>query len=135
MPLSEDEQRILREIEDRLYESDPALANEVRTRTVHTAVLRRIRLAAVGMVVSLALTIFLLSVHFLLAFVGFLVTFALGAVIESGIRQLGQDGMVYRRSPPGSLDQRRRRRRQLRIARSLRTGQRSPHRSSSSTGC
>ena len=54
MPLSEDEQRILREIEDRLYESDPALANEVRTRTVHTAVLRRIRLAAVGMVVSLA---------------------------------------------------------------------------------
>ena len=93
MPLSEDEQRILREIEDRLYESDPALANEVRTRTVHTAVLRRIRLAAVGMVVSLALTIFLLSVHFLLAFVGFLVTFALGAVIESGIRQLGQDGM------------------------------------------
>ena len=93
MPLSEDEQRILREIEDRLYESDPALANEVRTRTVHTAVLRRIRLAAVGMVVSLALTIFLLSVHFLLAFVGFLGTFALGAVIESGIRQLGQDGM------------------------------------------
>lgn len=93
VPLSEDEQRILREIEDRLYESDPALANEVRTRTVHTAVLRRIRLAALGMVVSLALTIFLLSVHFLLAFVGFLVTFALGAVIESGVRQLGQEGM------------------------------------------
>ena len=55
MPLSEDEQRILREIEDQLYESDPALANEVRTRTVNSSVLRRIRLAAVGMVVSLAL--------------------------------------------------------------------------------
>lgn len=93
MPLSEDEQRILREIEDRLYESDPGLANEVRTRTVHSAVLRRIRFAAAGMVVALAATIFLLSVHFVLAFLGFLVAFGLGAVIESSIRQLGQDGI------------------------------------------
>ena len=99
MPLSEDEQRILREIEDQLYESDPALANEVRTRTVNSSVLRRIRLAAVGMVVSLAATIFLLSVHFLLAFVGFLVTFALGAVIEASIRQMGQDGIGELFSP------------------------------------
>ncbi|MEZ5380884.1 MAG: DUF3040 domain-containing protein [Microthrixaceae bacterium] len=93
MPLSEDEQRILREIEDSLYESDPQLAREVSSRTVHSAILRRIRLAAVGIVVALFLTIYLLTVHFLLAFVGFLVAFALGAVIESSIRQLGEDGL------------------------------------------
>lgn len=66
---------------------------------MNSSVLRRIRLAAVGMVVSLAATIFLLSVHFLLAFVGFLVTFALGAVIEASIRQLGQDGIGELFSP------------------------------------
>ena len=93
VPLSEDEQRILREIEDSLYESDPELAREVSSRTVHSAILRRIRFAAVGIVVALFLTIYLLTVHFLLAFVGFLVAFALGAVIESSIRQLGGDGL------------------------------------------
>ena len=34
MPLSEDEQRILTEIEQRLYESDPRLARDVRSTTV-----------------------------------------------------------------------------------------------------
>ena len=34
MPLSEDEQRILSEIEQQLYESDPALAREVAKKKI-----------------------------------------------------------------------------------------------------
>ena len=36
MPLSEDEERILNEIEDQLYETDPDLAREVSETTVYT---------------------------------------------------------------------------------------------------
>ena len=36
MPLSEDEERILLEIEENLYESDPDLASEVSETTVYT---------------------------------------------------------------------------------------------------
>ena len=35
MPLSEDEQRILQEIEQQLYASDPELAREVSSTTVY----------------------------------------------------------------------------------------------------
>ena len=36
MPLSDDEQRILSQIEQQLHETDPALAKEVATTTVYT---------------------------------------------------------------------------------------------------
>lgn len=93
VPLSEDEQRILREIEERLYETDPRLAKDVSSTTVHSAALRRIRWAVLGMIVAIALTIYFLSVHYLLAFAAFLVAFAMGAVAEAGVRALGPDGV------------------------------------------
>ena len=46
VPLSEDEQRILSEIEQQLYESDPALAREVGSTTVYTAAFRATGLQA-----------------------------------------------------------------------------------------
>ena len=44
MPLSEDEQRILQQIEAQLYESDPALAREVATTTLYSHAFRNIKL-------------------------------------------------------------------------------------------
>ena len=62
MPLSEDEQRILQEIEQQLYASDPELAREVSSTTVYRHAGRNLKWAALGfaagvvlMVASLAL--------------------------------------------------------------------------------
>ena len=43
MPLSEDEQRILSEIEQQLYQSDPALARDIADTTVYTHAYRNLK--------------------------------------------------------------------------------------------
>lgn len=93
MPLSEDERRILTEIEEQLYASDPGLARQVSSTTVFSAPLRRTRFAAAGVVVGLALTLLLLPVHYLLAFfIGFGLTFFCALQLEGGLRHLGRLG-------------------------------------------
>lgn len=93
MPLSEDERRILTEIEQQLYATDPALARQVSSTTVYSAPLRRTRFAAAGVVIGLVLTIALLSVHYLLAFaVGFGLTLLSAIQLEGGLRHLGRLG-------------------------------------------
>lgn len=93
MPLSEDEKRILNEIEANLYETDPSLAKEVGNTTVYTAPLRSVRWATFGFVVGLAVMIVTLSTSFLLAFCGFLVMLASALVFERGARSLGKVGI------------------------------------------
>ncbi len=92
MPLSDEENRILREIEQQLYESDPDLARHVSTTTVYSEPINRLRIACVALVGALALTVYLLNVHFVAAFGGFLVCFALGMIIEGSLRSLGRAG-------------------------------------------
>ena len=64
MPLSEDEQRILSEIESHLYESDPELAREVAETTVYTHAFRNIKWAGLGLLVGIVIMVWLLSVSF-----------------------------------------------------------------------
>ena len=73
MPLSEDEQRILTQIEQQLYEDDPGLAHEVSSTTVFTHGFKHIRWSALGFVVGLVVLVLTLSVSFWVAFVGFLI--------------------------------------------------------------
>ncbi len=49
MPLSEDEQRILSEIEAKLYESDPALARDIADTTIYTHAYRNLKWALLGL--------------------------------------------------------------------------------------
>ena len=95
MPLSEDEQRILTEIEHQLRASDPDLARQVSETTVYSAPLRRTRLAVVGLVLGLVVTILLLfSVNAIAAFfVGFGMMFASAFYLERNIRHLGRVGL------------------------------------------
>ena len=90
VPLSEDEQRILSEIEEQLYESDPSLAKEVGSTTVFTAPLRSVRWALFGLVVGLAVMVLTLSTSYLLSFGGFLIMLAAALVLERGARSLGK---------------------------------------------
>lgn len=95
MPLSEDEQRILTEIEHQLRASDPDLARQVSETTVYSAPLRRTRLAVLGLIVGLAVTILLLfAVNAYVAFVvGFGMMFASAFYLERNIRHLGRVGL------------------------------------------
>jgi hypothetical protein len=113
VPLSEDEQRILSEIEQRLYESDPHLAREVSSTTVYTHAIRGMKWAALGFVAGVAILLGTLSVSAVLAFAGFLVMLAAALVFERNARHLGRAGlaqMTQRRSEsratPGWISQR-----------------------------
>jgi hypothetical protein len=93
VPLSEDEQRILLEIEQRLTEEDPDLVREVASTTVYTHALRNLKLATVLFVVGVVAMILLLGTHPILAFGGFLIMLAAALVFERNARRLGKAGM------------------------------------------
>ena len=93
MPLSEDEQRILSEIEDHLYESDPALAREVAQTTIYTHAFRNLKWATAGFILGVLLMVSLLSTSYLFAFAGFLVMLASLLWFENNARKLGRAGL------------------------------------------
>lgn len=93
MPLSEDEQRILSEIEQQLYQSDPALARDIADTTVYTAAYRGLKWSALGFVVGLIALVLTLGTSFLLAFGGFLIMLVSALAIERNGRRLGKVGM------------------------------------------
>ena len=82
MPLSEEEQRILSEIESQLRASDPDLARQVGSTTIYSHALRQLRWGIVGFIAAFALTIFLLTLSVILAFTGFLAMVACAIVVE-----------------------------------------------------
>ena len=93
MPLSEDEQRILSEIEQQLRETDPGLARDIADTTVYTAASRGLKWSAFGFFVGLILLVVLLGTSFLLAFGGFLVMLISALAFERNGRRLGKAGM------------------------------------------
>lgn len=93
MPLSEDEQRILDEIEKNLHESDPRLAREVGETTVYRHALGSIKWSVVGLVVGLAVMVATLQIHFMVAFIGFLIMLVSALGIERNVRLMGRAGM------------------------------------------
>lgn len=99
MPLSENEQRILAEIEKHLQESDPRLAREVgRPSSFLTGV--SLRSGIVATLGGLAMMVATLQIHFLLAFAGFLIMTAGAVAIE---RSLIERAPGERRRLKGSL--------------------------------
>lgn len=93
MPLSEDEQRILGEIEANLRASDPDLARQVGSTTVYTDSLRKLKWGVVAFVAALVASILLLSVSYLFAFAGFLAMVGAAVFIEANARRLGRVGL------------------------------------------
>jgi len=93
MPLSEDEQRILTQIEQQLYEDDPGLAHEVSSTTVFTHGFKHIRLAALGFVIGLGVLLFTLSISYVLSFFGFLIMLSSAWYGEKNLRRVGRAGL------------------------------------------
>ena len=93
MPLSEDEQRILSDIETHLYETDPQLAREVAQTTIYSHAFRNIKWATLGFAVGVVVMIWLLSTSYLLSFSGFLLMLVSLLFLEHNTRRLGRAGL------------------------------------------
>lgn len=93
VPLSEDEQRILREIETHLNATDPALVDTVSRTTVYRHALRVIRWALVGFVVGLAVVVSTFTSSLLVAFAGFLLMLGSLIVVSSNLKKIGKAGL------------------------------------------
>jgi hypothetical protein len=85
VPLSDNEQRILRQIEEEL-EQDPTFAQKG-----YRLSRRRSALIGLGLAVGLVLTIGGLAVNFVVAFVGFVLVLVMATMLESELRVLGRD--------------------------------------------
>jgi hypothetical protein len=93
MPLSDEEKRILKQIEEQFYESDPKFAQAVGTSGLYRHSLRNVRWAIVGLAVGLVFLVATLQVHFLVAFGGFLLMLISAFVIERNVRAMGKAGI------------------------------------------
>ena len=93
MPLSEDEQRILHEIEQQLYETDPGLARDIADTTIYTHAYRNLKWGVLAFVVGVVVLVATLAVSFVLAFGGFLIMLVSALAIERNARKLGKAGM------------------------------------------
>ena len=93
MPLSEEELRILQEIEANLTATDPALVQQVSETTLYRHAARSIKWAIFGFVAGLVLLVATFTKVLVLGFVGFLVMLACLLVIERNARKLGKAGM------------------------------------------
>ena len=92
VPLSDDEQRILHQIEKEFYDSDPEFAREVSETTLYRHALRSNKWAVIVGVAGIIGVIATLQIHFGLAFVAFLAMFVCAVVIERNLRKMGKAG-------------------------------------------
>jgi hypothetical protein len=93
MPLSEDEQRILREIEQQFYESDPSFAQSVSQASLYRHAMNRVKWGVLMLAAGLVFLVATLQVHFAVAFIGFLIMLGAAFVIEKNVRNMGRAGM------------------------------------------
>lgn len=85
MPLSEDEQRILRQIEQEL-ESDPTFSERG-----YRVSRRRLIALAIGLAAGLVLTVAGLAISFWLAFLGFVAVLYMAVKLEAEVRVVGRE--------------------------------------------
>lgn len=93
MPLSDEEQKILREIEAQLNATDPGLVEQVSRTTLYRHSARVIRWAALGVVGGLVLLIFTFTKTLVGGAIGFAIMLACLLVIERHVRKLGRAGL------------------------------------------
>ena len=92
MPLSEDEQRILHEIERSFYENDPAFARGVSETTLYRHAGRNAKYGLLGIVAGLVFLVATFATSLVLGMIGFLVMLGSVIVLERNLRKMGKAG-------------------------------------------
>ena len=93
MPLSEDEKRILEEIEANLTVTDPKLVQQVSDTTVYRDSARRIKWAILGLIGGFVLLVATFTSMLVLGVIGFVIMLACLLVIERHLRKMGKVGL------------------------------------------
>lgn len=92
MPLSEDEQRILNQIERDLYRQDPASAERIESTTLVRYLARNCRWSALGFFAGLVVLLVSLASTWLLGIVGFVTMTVCALVFTQNVRKIGRHG-------------------------------------------
>ena len=93
MPLSEDEQRILSEIERSFYEHDPAFARKASSATLTRRASRNCKLAAAAFLIGLLILLTSFAKTFWLGAFGFLVMLGSAFLFVTNARKLSGPGL------------------------------------------
>jgi uncharacterized membrane protein len=92
VPLSEDEQRILREIEQRYYTNDRKSAERIEQTTLPRYLARNCRWAALGFMIGLVVLLVSFASSWILGIFGFLVMVASAVWFTQNLRKMGRHG-------------------------------------------
>lgn len=94
VPLSEDEQRILQQIEQQFHVTDPEFAGEIERHTVYSHYLRLMKWAGVAFFACVTVLVVALATEtsFIVAFVAFVGMLGCALWFERSLRKLGKAG-------------------------------------------
>ncbi len=92
VPLSEEEQRILHEIERNFYERDPDFARGVSQHTLYRHAGRNCKWAALGFLAALVVLVVSFTTSLLIAGIGFFLMLGCALVFERNLRKMGKAG-------------------------------------------
>ncbi len=93
MPLSEHEQRVLKEMEQALYRHDPRFATRVRDENVYRYAGRNLWWSIAGCVVGLAIVLAVFTWSVPLAFVGVAIMFGSSVSAATNLKRMGRAGL------------------------------------------
>jgi hypothetical protein len=92
VPLSDHEQRVLHELEQALYQQDPAFADRVRSESVYRYAGRYLKWSVLGFVVGLAVMLAFFTTSVFLGFIGVLIMFGSLVTFWTNVRRMGKAG-------------------------------------------
>ena len=93
MPLSEDEERILQQIERRFYASDPDSARRIQSTTLPRFLARNCRWALAGLVGGLIILLVSFASNWVLGIVGFALMLVSAVVLTRNLHRMGRHGL------------------------------------------
>jgi Protein of unknown function (DUF3040) len=93
VPLNEDEQRILREIEQRFHAEDPDSARRIGSTTLPGYLARNCKRAAVGFVAGLVILLVAFASSWILGVFGFLIMVISAVVLIQNLHRMGRFGI------------------------------------------
>ena len=92
MPLSEDEERILRQMEQGFYDQDPQSARRIGSTTLPRYLAGNLRWSALGFILGLAVLLASFATSWVLAVFGFAIMLASAVWFTQNLRRMGRHG-------------------------------------------
>ena len=93
MPLNEDEQRILQEIERQFHADDPESARRISSTTLPRYLARNCRWSGLGFVVGLVILVVAFASSWIIGVFGFLIMVASAVVLIQNVRKMSRLGL------------------------------------------